>query len=508
MGVVYLCAMSLKTMILLPVARFISSMVRRHAKSALADQDRIFHTLIKDAGNTAFGNDHGFDRINSYDDFKRQVPVRDYEGLKSYFDRIAMGEKNVLWPGQPKYLAKTSGTTSGIKYIPVSKNSVPNHIRSARNAIFNYMAVKGSAAIFEGKMIFLSGSPELETKGGVPTGRLSGIVNHEVPAWIRTNQLPSWKTNCIEDWEEKLEAVIKETLHQDMRVIGGIPPWVQMYFERILQISGKKNIMEVFPHFSLFIYGGVNYEPYRATLEKLIGKKVDSIEYFPASEGFFAFQDDPEDASLLLTTNSGIFYEFVPLSEAGNVNATRLNLAQVQTGIDYALIVNNNAGLFGYDIGDAVRFTSLNPFKLLVTGRVKHYISAFGEHVIGKEVDEAMQKTAALHGVEVTEYTVAPQVNPPEGGLPYHEWLVEFESAPNNLTAFARDLDHAMTEQNIYYKDLIEGRILKPLVIRSLQKGSFIEYMRSQGKLGGQNKVPRLTNGRKLADVLLKNEPL
>lgn len=491
---------------MLPVARYISRMVQRHASTALEDQERIFQQLVAGAKNTAFGKDHGFENIAGYDDFKRQVPVRDYEGLKTYFDRIAAGEENVLWPGKPRYLAKTSGTTSGIKYIPVSNQSVPNHIRSARNAIFNYMALKGSASIFDGKMIFLSGSPELETKGGIPTGRLSGIVNHEVPAWIRTNQLPSWKTNCIEDWEEKLEAVIQETLHQDMRVIGGIPPWVQMYFERILQVSGKKNIMEVFPNFSLFIYGGVNYEPYRASLEKLIGKKIDSIEYFPASEGFFAFQDQLSASSLLLTTNSGIYYEFVPLAEAGNPNATRLNLGQVQTGVDYALIVNNNAGLFGYDIGDAVRFTSLHPFKLLVTGRVKHYISAFGEHVIGKEVDEAMQATAAQHKAEVTEFTVAPQVSPPEGGLPYHEWFVEFETPPTDMKAFASDLDHAMTQQNIYYKDLIDGRILRPLVIRSLSKGSFIEYMKSQGKLGGQNKVPRLTNGRKLADDLVKTQ--
>ncbi len=502
-GVAYLCAMSLKSLLLLPVARLLKRRIDRAADTAIEDQQKTFKKLIQRAKNTQFGKDHSFDRIHTYEDFVQQVPVRDYEGLKPYFDRIASGQQDVLWPGKPKYLAKTSGTTSGVKYIPVSHESVPNHIYSARNAIFYYMAQKGSASIFDGKMIFLSGSPELETKGGIPTGRLSGIVNHEVPSWIRTNQLPSWKTNCIEDWEQKLEAIIDETMHHDMRVIGGIPPWVQMYFERILQRTGKSTLMEVFPNFTLFIYGGVNFEPYRASLEKLIGKKVDSIEYFPASEGFFAFQTASNDASLLLTTNSGIFYEFIPLSEFGSPAATRISLEKVKTGIDYALIVNNNAGLFGYDIGDAVRFTSVRPYKLVVTGRVKHYISAFGEHVIGKEVEEAMQLSAAKHGVEVNEFTVAPQVNPPEGGLPYHEWLVEFEKLPADLEVFAADLNKFMTEQNIYYKDLIDGNILRPLVVRILPKGSFIDFMKKQGKLGGQNKVPRLMNERKIADALL-----
>jgi hypothetical protein len=494
--------MSIKSFILLQVARYLKSRVQRSAASAISDQQQILINLVAKAKKTGFGKDHHFDSIHTYEDFTRNVPVRDYEGLKPYFDRIVRGEKNVLWPGKPKYLAKTSGTTSGVKYIPVSHDSVPNHIHSARDAIFYYMAQKGSASIFDGKMIFLSGSPELESKGGIPTGRLSGIVNHEVPAWIRTNQLPSWKTNCIEDWEQKLDAVIDETLHHDMRVIGGIPPWVQMYFEKILQRTGKTKLIDVFPNFSLFIYGGVNFEPYRASLEKLIGKKVDSIEYFPASEGFFAFHTEAEDGSLLLTTNSGIFYEFIPLTEFGHANAHRLPLWKVETGVDYALIVNNNAGLFGYDIGDAVRFTSIQPYKLVVTGRVKHYISAFGEHVIGKEVEEAMHLTVAKHGAEVNEFTVAPQVNPPEGGLAYHEWLIEFEKLPPDPISFAADLDKAMTEQNIYYKDLIDGNVLRPLVICVLPKGSFIEYMKKQGKLGGQNKVPRLMNERKIADAL------
>lgn len=494
--------MSIKSFLILPVAKSIRKYINRYAKNAVEDQQKILNQLIQKAKHTQFGIDHNFNTIASYEDFKANVPVRDYEDLKKYFDKIAQGEGNVLWPGKPKYLAKTSGTTSGVKYIPISRDSIPNHIGSARNAILNYIAEKNDASIFKGKMIFLSGSPELELKGGIPTGRLSGIVNHEIPAWIRGNQMPSLPTNCIEDWEEKLEKIIGETIHEDMRVIGGIPPWVQMYFERLLERSGKKTVLDVFPNFTLFIYGGVNYEPYRSNLEKLIGNKIDSVEYFPASEGFFAFQNEQKDTSLLLTTQSGIFYEFIPLCDFDKKDVKRCWLKDVQTDIDYVLIVNNNAGLFGYNIGDCIRFTSLNPYKVKVTGRVKHYISAFGEHVISKEVDEAMLEVSAKHNVNIVEFTVAPQMNV-EHEAPFHEWFIEFENNPHDLNQFAIDLDKAMTLQNIYYKDLIDGNILQPLKIKVLPKNCFIEYMKSQGKLGGQNKVPRLCNDRKIVDCLL-----
>jgi hypothetical protein len=495
--------MSIKSIILIPIVKRLFKSLKKRSLSAIEDQQKIMIQLVRKASKTRFGKEHDFVSINNYEDFKKRIPVRDYEELRTYFDAVALGEENVLWPGKPKYLAKTSGTTSGIKYIPITKASIPNHIVTARNAIFNYMAETNDTSIFEGKMIFLSGSPELETKGGIPTGRLSGIVNHEIPAWIRTNQLPTLTTNCIEDWEQKLDKIIEETWMTDMRVIGGIPPWVQMYFEKLITKTGKKTIMEIFPHFSLFIYGGVNYEPYRAGLEKLIGKKINSIEYFPASEGFFAFQNDQNDQALLLTTNAGIFYEFVLLDEIGRNDANRISLKDVEIGKDYALIVNNNAGLFGYNIGDAVRFTSLLPYKLVVSGRVKHFISAFGEHVIGKEVEEAIFKTASLHNVNVVEFTVAPQVNPPIGEAPYHEWFVEFENDPEDLLKFSTDLDEEMTRQNIYYLDLIEGKILQQLKVRPCPKSTFINYMKNQGKLGGQNKVPRLTNDRKIVEALI-----
>ena len=413
-----------------------------------------------------------------------------------------MEKPNILWPGKPKYFAKTSGTTSGVKYIPLTKASMPNHFGSARNALFNYYAQTGKGDWLDGKMIFLSGSPEMDKVGGILTGRLSGIVNHEVPAWLRTNQMPSYPTNCIEDWEEKLDRIVDETLQVDMRLISGIPPWVQMYYERLLERTGKSTVLEVFPNYSVFVYGGVNYEPYRAKLEALVGKKIDSVETYPASEGFIAFQDRQEEKGLLLNVNSGIFFEFIPAEEIFNEDPTRLSLKDVELGVNYALIINSNAGLWGYNIGDTVQFVSKDPYRLIVSGRIKHFISAFGEHVIGKEVETALLSVAKEQGIQIVEFTVAPQVNPPEGGTPYHEWFIEFGEIPNNLTQFAAAVDAAMIQQNIYYQDLIEGNILKPLVIRPMQLGAFRNYMKSQGKLGGQNKVPRLANDRKIANQL------
>ncbi len=437
-----------------------------------------------------------------YEAFRDQVPVRDYEALKPYVERIKQGEKDVLWPGLPKYFAKTSGTTSGVKYIPLTKDSMPNHFGSARNALFNYYARTGNGRFLDGKMIFLSGSPELEEVGGIPTGRLSGIVNHEVPGWLRTNQLPSYKTNCIEEWEEKLERIIDETMQADMRLISGIPPWVQMYYERLLERTGKRTVKEVFPNYSMFVYGGVNFEPYRAALENLVGERIDSVETYPASEGFIAFQDSQTEPGLLLNADSGIFFEFIPLEDIHSDHPRRLWLDELEVGVNYVLIINNNAGLWGYNIGDTVQFVSKDPYRLVVSGRVKHYISAFGEHVIGKEVEEAMNAAAARHQVRVVEYTVAPQVSPPEGGTPYHEWFVEFQEAPDDVEQFAADLDREMVQQNIYYQDLIDGNILRPLKIQVMQKDAFRNYMKTQGKLGGQNKVPRLSNDRKIADLL------
>jgi len=494
--------MGLKAALSKPFAAWVVKGINKWKRDAVKAQDETLKYLIANASHTVFGKDHHFSAIKNYADFKANVPIRDYEELRPYVDRVVAGESDILWKGKPQYFAKTSGTTSGVKYIPISKESMPEHIKAARNALLTYIHETGKADFVNGKMIFLQGSPILTKKNGINVGRLSGIVAHLVPAYLQKNRLPSYQTNCIEDWEEKVDAIVTETIHQDMTLISGIPPWVQMYFDRLSEKSNGKRIKDIFKNFNLFVYGGVNYEPYRAKIEASIGKKIDAIETYPASEGFIAYQDSQKDKSLLLLAKAGIFYEFIPADEYYNDHPTRLSLAEVELDKNYALILNTSAGLWGYSIGDTVKFVSKNPYKILVTGRIKHFISAFGEHVIGEEVEQAILAVANAEGVEITEFTVAPQVNPPTGELPYHEWFVEFVNEPKDLSAFSEKVDLALQQKNIYYFDLIEGKILQKLIIRSLKKDAFVNYMRAEGKLGGQNKVPRLSNDRKIADSL------
>lgn len=496
--------MGFKAALSKPFAAFAVWRINKWKHNAVKAQNAVLSKLIASARDTAFGKDHRFSEIKTYPDFKRNVPIRDYEGLKSYVDRVVAGEADVLWKGKPLYFAKTSGTTSGVKYIPLSKESMPEHIKAARNAILTYINETGKTDFVNGKMIFLQGSPVLNKKNGINFGRLSGIVAHHVPAYLQKNRLPAYKTNIIEDWEQKVDAIVDETINEDMTLISGIPPWVQMYFDKLSEKSGGKKIGELFKNFNLFIYGGVNFEPYRAKIEQSIGKKIDSIETYPASEGFIAYQDSQKDKGLLLLADAGIFYEFIPADEYHNENPPRLSLSEVELNTNYALILNTNAGLWGYSIGDTVKFVSKNPYRIIVTGRIKHFISAFGEHVIGEEVEYALLTVANEEKIEITEFTVAPQVNPKDGELPYHEWFVEFSSNPKDMKAFSEKVDKALQKKNIYYFDLIEGNILQPLIIRTLQKDAFVNYMKSEGKLGGQNKVPRLSNDRKLADGLTK----
>lgn len=464
------------------------------------DQQVIFSSLIKNAKHTVFGKDHQFQQIQTHQEFTQAVPIRDYELLKPYIEQIKEGKQNVLWKGVPIYFAKTSGTTSGVKYIPITKDSIPNHINTARNALLCYMAETGNTAFANGKMIFLSGSPVLERVANIPTGRLSGIVNHHVPKYLRSNQLPSYETNCIEDWEIKLDKIVQETITKDMTLISGIPPWMQMYFDRLTEVSERK-IKDLFPNFSVMVQGGVNFEPYKAKLFESIGKKIDYIELFPASEGFFAFQDTQDKEGMLLNTNSGIFYEFIPAAEVFNENPTRLTLNDVKIGENYALIINSNAGLWGYNIGDTVKFVSLNPYRIIVSGRIKHFISAFGEHVIGEEVEFALLSVAKQMNVSVVEFTVAPSIAQ-DKGKSYHEWFIEFENEPADMQLFIDEVDASLRSRNVYYDDLITGNILQKLVVRKIEKNGFINYMKSIGKLGGQNKVPRLSNDRNIATAL------
>jgi GH3 auxin-responsive promoter len=494
--------MSIKSILAKPFAKRIATKFYKQSNNAVAVQQKILKTLLSKGKNTVFGKDHNFESIKSYEDYKNQVPIRDYEALKPYVEKVVEGEKDVLWKGKPLYFAKTSGTTSGAKYIPLTKESMPMHISAARNSLLMYIAETKKTDFVDGKMIFLQGSPELNDTNGIKTGRLSGISAHFIPQYLIKNRLPSWETNCIEDWETKVEEIVDETIHENMTLISGIPSWVQMYFEKLIERTGKK-VGEIFPNFNLFVYGGVNFEPYRNKFEDLIGRKVDTIELYPASEGFIAYQDSQTEKGMMLLVDNGMFYEFIPADEFFDENPTRISLADVKVGVNYVIILNTNAGLWGYNIGDTVEFLSVNPPRIIVTGRIKHFISAFGEHVIGKEVEQAMNENTADTTIRITEFTVAPQVNP-ESGLPFHEWFIEFENEPENLDEFSQKMDESLQQQNAYYLDLIEGKILRPLKITLIEKGGFNNYMKSIGKLGGQNKVPRLSDNRKIANELSK----
>lgn len=495
--------MSLKSLAAKIFAKRVAKRTEKWVKNPFVTQEQLFKSLITQAQHTAFGKDHHFDSITSHADFVQNVPVRDYEDLKGYIERVVDGQPDILWPGKPIYFAKTSGTTSGAKYIPITEVSIKHQVEASRNALLNYINETGNAAFVNGKMIFLQGSPELHEKNGIKLGRLSGISAHYVPNYLQKNRLPSWQTNCIEDWDTKVSKIVAETIDQDMTVIAGIPSWVQMYFEKLNSTSHKR-IGALFPNFKLFIYGGVNYEPYRAKFENLIGRRVDSIELFPASEGFFAYQDSQKEKGMLLLLNSGIFYEFIKSDDFFEKEAQRITIKEVELGVNYVMIISTNAGLWAYNIGDTVQFISLKPFKIIVSGRIKHFISAFGEHVIGKEVESAMQKALAETDARVNEFTVAPQITPPENELPYHEWLIEFEKEPTDMATFIHVLDSTLQEQNSYYFDLIDGKILQPLKITPIRKEGFRDFMASIGKLGGQNKIQRLSNDRKVAEQLGK----
>jgi hypothetical protein len=493
--------MSLKSIAAKIFAKRIAKKTERWVRNPIETQNQVFKELLRKAALTQFGKDHAFTEIRSHQDFVEKVPVRDYEQLKNYVEEVVAGKENILWPGKPLYFAKTSGTTSGAKYIPITKESIKHQIEASRNAILNYINETGNVNFVDGRMIFLQGSPEMVEKNGIQLGRLSGISAHYVPNYLQKNRLPSWETNCIEDWETKVDAIVDETINEDMTVIAGIPSWVQMYFEKLKEKTNKP-VGDLFKNFQLFIYGGVNYEPYRAKFESLIGRKVDSIELFPASEGFFAYQNSQKDKGMLLLLNSGIFYEFVKADEFFDKNAKRITLKDIELHINYVMIISTDAGLWAYNLGDTVQFISLKPYKIIVSGRIKHFISAFGEHVIAKEVEEAMQAAISQTDAQVNEFTVAPQITPESDQLPFHEWFIEFEKEPSDMIKFIAILDASLQNQNSYYFDLITGKILQTLKVTAINKGGFLKYMKSIGKLGGQNKVQRLANDRKVADVL------
>ena len=486
------------------VTKTLASLLQKKMKLCQVDpvgiQKKVLFRLIKRAKNTQFARDHYFNDIHDHQSFTEAIPIRDYENLRSYIDSILEGESDVLWPGKPLYLAKTSGTTSGAKYIPLTRQTLSSQLSSARNALLQYVYETKRYGFLEGKTIFLQGNPKLSEKSGIKYGRLSGIVAHHIPKYYRQYYLPCWETNCIEDWEEKIEAIVKETSKEDIRLISGIPPWVQMYFER-LRKRNRKPIGELFPNLSLMVTGGVNYEPYRQSIQNLIGRPIDILQTYPTSEGFIAYQDSQQENGLLLLLDQSIFYEFVLQEDLKNEHPRRLSIGEVKLGVDYVLILNTDSGLWGYNLGDLVRFVSKNPLRIIITGRVKNFTSAFGEHVIAYEVEEALRYGQKKYPCRITEFTVAPQVTPLEG-LPHHEWYVEFEKLPEDEKGFELAIDQALCKNNFYYNDLICGNILQRLAIKKVRKNGIRDYMKSIGKLGGQFKLPRLSNDRKIVEEL------
>ncbi|MCE3007431.1 MAG: GH3 auxin-responsive promoter family protein [Bacteroidetes bacterium] len=491
--------MSVKTAIAKLLARQRVAQIHRMAAEPEAHQRQLLARHLERAALTQFGQAYGFGAFRDYETYRQRVPLREYEAFQPYIDRAYAGQPDVLWPGRPLYFAKTSGTTSGAKHIPLTREMMQAQVRGAKDALLCYIYHTGNAHFLDGKMIFLSGSPALERNvAGIPVGRLSGIAQHFVPAYLQRNRVPTFDTNCIEDWEAKLAAIIRETRSQDLRLISGIPPWVQMFYERVEAETGKKPA-ELWPKLDVFVQGGVDYTPYRPLIQAAFGRLQDTVETYPASEGFIAIQEDPSVDALLLMLDYGIFFEFVPLAEYYHENPRRLPLWEVQLGEQYAIVLTTNAGLWSYVIGDVVKFVSTAPYRLKVTGRVKHFLSAFGEHVIEEEVSAALQYAVQAAGGQVAEYTVAPYVA--EQGS-RHEWYIEFSQRPASLDAFAQRLDEKMRQQNPYYEDLRAGHMLAPAAVYVLPDGACRAYMKQQGKLGGQNKFPKLKNDRSVADAL------
>lgn len=494
--------MNIKSVLFNWYAKFKCARILKEHERALDIQHKTMIQLVRSAERTVFGRDHQMHNIEDYEDFCNYLSVRNYEDFLPYINRMLQGEGDVLWRGKTLYFAMTSGTTAGAKYIPISKESMKHHIVAASNVLLFYILKHPHVDLFKGKMMFLQGSPALSKIGDTLTGRLSGIVFHHVPAFFMRNRLPSYQVNIIEDWEEKVSAIVAETMHEDMTVLGGIPPWIIMYLEALTKKTGK-SIGELFPHLSLYVHGGVHFAPFKSKLRELMGDSVHMMDTFPASEGFFAYQINSDEAGMLLNINAGIFYEFVEMElflKSGAIHTKRLG--EVELNVQYVLIISTNAGLWRYVIGDTIKFISLNPYRILVTGRIKQFISAFGEHVISEEVDTSMDVLMTQFGIGVRDFHVCPNVEKKR-----HEWLIEWEGqSPANVDELSKTLNDLICQKNKYYRDLIDGRIIEPLHIISLPAQTFYNYYKRNEKLGGQNKVVRLSNDRKFADAILATQ--
>jgi hypothetical protein len=471
-------------------------------------QQETLSKLLTRAAETEWGINYDYSTIETIEDYQKRVPLQTYEDVKHYITRVREGEKDILWPGEIKWFAKSSGTTNDkSKFIPVSKECLEEcHYRGGRDVLALYMQNNPDSKIFSGKGLTLGGSHKIDNYNAQSySGDLSAILIENSPFWTEFIRTPSQEVALMDNWEKKLDKIMHETINENVTSIAGVPSWNLVMIKHILSHTHKKNLLEIWPNLELFIHGGVNFSPYREQFEKLIpSPDMHYQEAYNASEGFFAIQDDPADSSMLLMLDYGIFYEFIPVEELNKKNPVMHTVGNVQKNRNYAIVISTNTGLWRYVIGDTIKFTSLYPHKIVISGRTKHFINAFGEELIIDNAEKALkiacEKTKAL----ITDYTAAPifMSNDKKGA---HEWLIEFENEPQNLDYFTMLLDNALMSLNSDYEAKRYKNITLDIpLIRSLTRGVFHRWLKSKGKLGGQNKVPRLSNDRRYVDELLK----
>ncbi len=483
------------------------SAIDNFALNPIDTQKQVFNDLIGSAQFTEYGKQYGFEQINSVKEFKERVPVNDYDALKPYIQKILSGSQNVLWPGVISWFAKSSGTTSDkSKFIPVSKEALDDtHFKSGKDVLSLYLRQFPNSNILNGKCLTIGGSHQVNHLGKESFyGDLSAVMLQNMPFMGQVMRAPELSVALMDEWEAKLEAIIYSVFHENITFIAGVPTWTLVLIKRLLEISGGNDLHNIWPNLELYIHGGVSFTPYRKQFEALIpSAPMYYMETYNASEGFFAAQDDLDEEGMLLFLNHGIFYEFMPMEEYGKEKPQTLTLREVEVGVNYALVINTNSGLWRYLVGDTVQFTSLAPYRLKVSGRLKHFINAFGEEVIVDNSDYAIAQASMLTGAIVNDYTAAPiyMSGTGNGG---HEWIIEFEHLPVPLDVFTSELDKALQSINSDYEAKRHKDIaLRMPVVHRIQKSGFNAWLKSKGKLGGQHKVPRLSNERKTLEEIL-----
>jgi hypothetical protein len=472
----------------------------------VAVQREVLQDLVTSAQYTEFGRRYDFSKLFSIKEFKKAVPIHEYDDLKPYIQRIMCGEENLLWNTPINWFAKSSGTTSDkSKFIPVSEESLnDNHFLAAKDVLTMYYHFHPESDLLTGKGLVIGGSHTInQVNADVQYGDLSAVLLQNSPLWSNWIRTPELHIALLDEWENKIEQLAENTVRENVTSISGVPTWTLVLMKKILENTGKKNILEVWPSLELYIHGGVSFTPYREQFAKIIGGQINYLEMYNASEGFFAAQDYPGEDGMLLFTNHGIFMEFMPVEEYGKADPQTIGLQDVELGKNYALVISTNGGLWRYLLGDTIQFTRLGPYRLRVSGRLKHFINAFGEEVIVDNADKAIVMASNRTGAEVNDYTAAP-VYFGDHSNGAHEWLIEFEKLPENMDVFSAELDKALKELNSDYEAKRHKDIaLSPPIVKSVPKGLFTSWLRNKGKLGGQHKVPRLANDRKNIDELI-----